>query len=636
MVAPMRALPFALLALATLPASVAAGPTPPLAPDVPPKFDQPTRDADYEKRDVMIPMRDGVKLHTIIVVPKGAKRAPIILTRTPYSADKRATRSASNLMANTLGIWDDWLIGDGYIRVYQDIRGKYGSEGDYVMTRPLRGPLNDSQVDHSTDAYDTIDWLVKHVPESNGKVGMMGSSYEGFTVLMALIKPHPALKAAVPSCPMVDGWRGDDWFHNGAFRQSNFNYFAGQTTAKGEGKELALPGFDEYETFRKLGSANDYAKAVGIDQLPYWHKIIEHPAYDAYWQGQAVDKLLAKEPLAVPTLMVASLFDQEDMYGAITTYRVLEAKDKGNDRSFLVLGPWRHSGAWADGRVLGPLEFDTDTAAAFRRDVLRPFFDARLKDGAPAYSPPPVYAFETGTNQWRKLPAWPVTAPTKKLFLAANGKLSFEAPPATADELDEYISDPAKPVPYVPHPMKFSDRDLWRRWLVTDQRTVADRPDVLVYETDALTAPLKIAGQPMVDLYAATSGTDADWVVKLIDVYPDEVASANHPELGGYQLGVAMEIFRGRYRDSLEKPSPIPANTVQRYRFALPNANHVFLPGHRIMVQIQSSWFPLYDRNPQTFVENIFLAKPGDYKKAAQRIYRRGTHATAIELPVAK
>jgi len=315
---------------------------------------------------------------------------------------------------------------------------------------------------------------------------------------------------------------------------------------------------------------------------------------------------------------------------------VLEAKDKANDRNFLVLGPWRHSGAWADGRVLGPFEFDNDPAAAFRRDVLRPFFDARLKDSAPAYAPPPVYAFETGTMQWRKLPAWPAAAPTRKLYLAASGRADFAAPAGGAEEYDEYVSDPAKPVPYVPHPMRFSDKDLWRRWLVTDQRPVADRPDVLVYQTDVLTAPLKIAGEPRVDLYAATSGTDADWVVKLIDVYPDEVASANHPELGGYQLGVAMEIFRGRYRDSFEKPSAIPANTVQRYRFALPNANHVFLPGHRVMVQIQSSWFPLYDRNPQTYVENIFLAKPGDYKKATQRIYRRGTHATAIELPVVK
>jgi uncharacterized protein len=628
----MRALPYAAVALlATLP--VAAGPTPPLAPDVPPKFEPPTRDADFEKRVVMIPMRDGVKLHTVIIVPRGAKRAPMVLTRTPYDADKRAGREPSKLMASTVGKGDDMLVAGGYIRVYQDVRGKHGSEGDYVMTRPLRGPLNDSKVDHSTDAYDTIDWLVKHVPESNGKVGMTGSSYEGFTVLMALIKPHPALKAAVPSCPMVDGWRGDDWFHNGAFRQINFSYFVGQTSAKGEGKELAPAGYDDYETFRRLGSAGAFAQYTGIDQLPYWHKLVEHPAYDAYWQGQALDKILAAEPLTVPTLMIASLWDQEDMYGALTTYRVLEAKDKAGDKSFLALGPWRHSGINAEGRVLGALEFDHDTAFAARRDVIRPFLDARLKDGAPPYNPPNVYAFETGTNVWRKLASWPVAQPTKKLFLGPNGRAGFDAPPATGgDEFDEYVSDPAKPVPYIPRPVRFVDHDAWTRWLVSDQRSVADRPDVLVYTSDVLTAPLKIAGQPMVDLHAATTGSDADWVVKLIDVYPDNVSV--HPELGGYQLPIGMDIFRGRYRESFEKPSAIPANQVVRYRFPLPNVNHVFLPGHRIMVQVQSSWFPLYDRNPQTFVENIFLAKPGDYRKATQRIYRRGAHATVIELPV--
>jgi len=338
--------------------------------------------------------------------------------------------------------------------------------------------------------------------------------------------------------------------------------------------------------------------------------------------------------LVVPTLMVASLFDQEDSYGAVTTYRALEAKDRTGDRNFLALGPWRHSGVNYDGRVLGPLEFDNDTALAFRRDVMRPFLDARLKDGAPAYNPPAVFAFETGTNVWRKLAAWPVVAPSKKLYLGANGRAGWDAPSATGDEYDEYVSDPAKPVPYVPRPVRFADRDLWKKWLVTDQRTVADRPDVLVYTSDVLAAPVKIAGQPRVDLHAATSGTDADWVVKLIDVFPEEVAA--HSELGGYQLPIAMEIFRGRYRDSFEKPSPIPANQVQRYQFALPNTNHVFLPGHRIMVQVQSSWFPLYDRNPQTYVENIFLAKPGDYKKATQRIYRRGAHASTLELPVVK
>ena len=616
----MRTVAFALVATTAL-----AAPTPPLAPDIPAKFDPPNR-AEFEKREVMIPMRDGVKLKTFIIVPKGAKRAPMILTRTPYNASKRAERSTSTLVEATVPIGDDVFARAGYILVFQDIRGKHGSEGDYVMTRPLRGPLNNSNVDHSTDAYDTIDWLVKNVPESNGRVGTIGSSYEGFTVLMGLVKPHPALKAAVPMSPMVDGWKGDDWFHNGAFRQINFDYFLGQTTARGEGKSVPSGGYDDFETLRR-GSADDYAKTRGIDQLPYWHKLTEHPAYDAYWQGQALDQILAKEPLVVPTLVVASLFDQEDMYGAIATYGVLEAKDKANDKVFLALGPWRHSGVNYDGHTLGPLDFGHDTAAEFRRDVMLPFFDARLRDKAPPSATPPVFAYETGTNTWRKLPAWPPPSTKQPIYLQPNGGLAWKQAPAG---FDEYVSDPAKPVPYVPRPVHFADRAQWTGWLVTDQRAVADRPDVLVYQTDVLAAPVKIAGAPVVHLSASTSGTDADWVVKLIDVYPDEVAAA--PAMGGYQLPIAMDIFRGRYRTSLENPTAIPANTVQTYGFSLPNVQHVFKPGHRIMVQIQSSWFPLYDRNPQTFVPNIFFAKPSDYQKATQRVYR----ATSIDLPVLK
>jgi putative CocE/NonD family hydrolase len=621
----------------SLAAPAVAEPTPPLAPDIPAKFTPPPQAADFERREIMIPMRDGVSLHTVILVPRGAKRAPIVLTRTPYNASKRVERGASNLLAGNLSSGDDQLADGSYIRVYQDIRGKYGSEGDYVMTRPLRGPLNDSKVDHATDAYDTIDWLIKHVPETNGKVGMMGSSYEGFTVLMALVHPHPALKAAIPMCPMVDGWRGDDWFHSGAFRQTNFDYFLGQSTQRAEGKPVPRAGYDDYENFRRAGSAGDFARANGLDQIGIWRKISEHPAYDAYWQGQALDKLLAAEPLTVPTMIVASTWDQEDSYGGVTTYQALEPKDRANDKLFFVLGPWRHSGANADAATLGPLKFDSDTALAFRRDIARPFLDALLKDQPPKLTTAPVNVYETGTNAWRKLAKWPLACPTgcaaplKPLYLQAGGRTGFAAP--TAEGFDEYVADPAKPVPYLPRPVRFADGDAWRRWLVTDQRMVADRPDVLGYVTEPLTAPLKIAGAPQVNLYASTSGTDADWVVKLIDVYPDEVPAA--PELGGYQLGIAMDIFRGRYRDSLEHPTAIPANTVQRYRFALPTVDHVFLPGHRIMVQVQSSWFPLYDRNPQTFVDNIFFAKPTDYRKATQRVYHQPGAATMIDLPIA-
>jgi putative CocE/NonD family hydrolase len=619
-------MPRSLVALAVLSTLALAAPTPPMTPDIPPKFDPPSF-ANFERREVMIPMRDGVKLKTFIVVPKGAKRAPIILTRTPYNASKRTERGASSFMEDTVPVLHDALAEAGYIVAFQDIRGKYGSEGDYVMTRPLRGPLNNTAVDHSTDAYDTIDWLVKNVPETNGKVGMIGSSYEGFTVLMALVKPHPALKAAVPMCPMVDGWRGDDWFHNGAFRQVNINYFVDQTRTRGEGKSLKNGHYDDYEAFRRAGSVGDYTKRLGIDQLPFMHKLFEHPAYDEYWQHQALDRILAAEPLTVPTLLIASLYDQEDMYGAMAVYAAVEPKDKGNDKNFLVLGPWRHSGANYDGRTIGPLEFDRDTAQEFRRDILKPFFDARLRDNGPAFAPSPVTVFETGTQTWRKFAVWPPPQAKRKLYLGGFV-------PPQGDEYDEFVSDPQKPVPYVPRPARFDDRESWKNWLLGDQRFIADRPDVLVYQTDALTAPLKISGAPIVHLFASTTGTDADWVVKLIDVYPDEVPV--RPQMGGYQLPVGMDIFRGRYRASLEHPSAIPANQVQQYQFALPHANHVFLPGHRIMVQIQSSWFPLYDRNPQTFVPNIFLAQPGDYKKQTHRVYKRGASATYIELPVAK
>ena len=603
-----------------------ATPTPPLAPDIPAQV-KPTDLANFEKRDVMIPMRDGVKLHTVILVPKSAKHMPIVLTRTPYNASKRAGKGDLEL-ASSVGAADDVFATGDYIRVYQDVRGKYGSEGDYVMTRPLRGPLNDSTVDHSTDAYDTIDWLVKNVKESNGKVGMIGSSYEGFTVLMALVHPHPALVAAVPECPMVDGWRGDDWFHNGAFRNTNLDYFYGQTAQKGEGEGVPRGAYDDFDTFLRAGSTGAYANAHGLDQFPYWHKISEHPAYDAYWQGQALDQILAKEPLKVPTLLVGSQWDQEDSYGAVHVYAAMEPKDKANNMVFLALGPWRHSQANGDGSTLGPLKWDDDTARTFRRDILKPFLDARLLGARTTTAPVTVY--ETGTNVWRKVAKWPLGT-AKPLYLAANGRATFTAP--TAQGFTEYVSDPAKPVPNIVRPVNFLEHAQWQNWLVADQRAVVDRPDVISFETEPLTAPVHIAGPTQVSLFASTSGTDSDWIVKLIDVYPDQ--DPREPAMGGYELGIAMDIFRGRYRTGLDKPSAIPANQVEHYGFALPHADHVFEKGHRIMVQIQSTWFPYYDRNPQTFVDNIFFAKPSDYKKATQRVYHEPKAASAVELPIA-
>ncbi len=482
---------------------------------------------------------------------------------------------------------------------------------------------------------------MKNVPESNGKVGMLGSSYEGFTVVMALVHPHPALKVAAPMSPMVDGWMGDDWFHFGAFRQNNLDYIAGQTEARGEGGKIMRQGRDDYDNYLRAGSLGDYAKTAGMDQMPFWKKITEHPAYDAYWQNQALDKVMAEQPLIVPTMWIQGLWDQEDMWGAIHCYLAVEPKDTNNDKNYLVMGPWRHSGVNYEGSTLGPLHLDGDTALQFRRDVLRPFFDQYLRDGSPKADTPPVFIYNTGENHWDRLKAWPLACPTcavksKPLYLTANFGLSFDAPterdPKSAAGSDEYISDPARPVPYVPRPVVDSDGDTWRRWLLIDQRFVDGRTDILTYESPVLKAPVRVGGAPVVNLVASTSGTDSDWVVKLIDVYPEEIAS--RPEMGGYELNIAMDIFRGRYRESFETAKAITPNTPLAYKFILPTVDHVFLPGHRIMVQVQSSWFPLYDRNPQTFVPNIFFAKPADYVKATQRVYHAQGAASFIDLPV--
>jgi putative CocE/NonD family hydrolase len=631
------------LALALLmgTAQIAAAQTPVAAPaltasDIPEKFTPPVP-ADYIKRVEMIPMRDGVKLYTVIVIPKGAHDAPMILTRTPYNAAGRASRTKSPYMLSILPQGDEVFVKDGYIRVFQDIRGKYGSEGAYLMTRPPRGPLNPTATDETTDAYDTIDWLVKHTPESNGRVGMLGSSYEGFTVVMALLGPHPALKVAAPESPMVDGWMGDDFFHYGAFRNPNLDYTAAQESARGAGDGVERDALDDYETFRRAGSTGDYAKAHGLDQFGWWRKNAEHPAYDAFWSDQALDKLIVAHPGKVPTMWLQGLWDQEDMWGAIHSYEAMKAAGFG-DTNYLVMGPWRHSQVNYDGSSLGPLNWDGDTALQFRRDVLKPFFDQYLKTSAPKANTPRVFIYNTGENHWDRLQSWPMAcatgcaAPLKPLYFQAGFGLGFMAPSAPATAGDAYVSDPAKPVPYLSRPVRFSDHDRWTTWLVSDQRSVDGRPDVLTYETEPLTTPVRISGAPIADLFAATTGTDADWVVKLIDVYPDQVASK--PEMGGYQLAVSLDIFRGRYRNSFSKPEPIPAGKVEEYRFALPTTNHIFQPGHRIMVQIQSTLFPLYDRNPQTYVDNIFFAKPSDYKAATQTVFRGLGDASSVLLPV--
>jgi uncharacterized protein len=606
--------------------------------ETPVTVDSPTADFDYVRRVVMIPMRDGARLHTVILVPKGASGAPILLTRTPYDADALTTHESSAHLGAALQGYDNALetiVEGGYIRVIQDVRGKYGSEGDYVMNRPLHGPLNPTPVDHSTDTYDTIDWLVKNIPESNGKVGILGISYNGFLTLAALVNPHPALKVAVPMNPMVDGWMGDDWFHNGAFREVNMPYIYNQEITRDGKAQWWTAYLDDYDVYLQAGNAGELGRRHGLEQAGFWRKVLAHPNYDSFWSDQAMDKLLAAQPLKVPTMLVDSLWDQEDIYGAMAVYKAIKPMDKENDKVFLVIGPWHHGQEIEDGNTLGALNFGSDTGLYFRRQILRPFLDRYLKDEAPKAATAPVTVFDTGTNVWRQLTSWPGEHEAKPLYLAAQGRLSFNPPQPGGAAFDEYISDPAKPVPYRARPiqpMGYAPGMTWSEWLVDDQREQSGRPDVAVFVTDRLTAPLKISGQPIANLVASTSGTDSDWVVKLIDVYPDEVAA--QPGLGGYQLMISADIFRGRYRESWEKPKPIAANQPLVYRYALPTANHVFLPGHRIMVQVQSSWFPLYDRNPQTFVPDIFWAKPADYQRATQHIYHAAGQASFVELPV--
>lgn len=621
-------------------AELAIGQTQTLPNETPDKVEPTNYGFDYGRREVMIPMRDGVKLHTVILVPKGAKDAPILLTRTPYNASDLTTHTNSSHLGPSLEGYDnatDVIVEGGYIRVVQDIRGKYGSEGDYVMNRPLHGPQNPTLVDHATDTYDTIDWLVKNLKESNGKVGILGISYDGFLPLMALVNPHPALKVSVPMNPMVDGWRGDDWFHNGAFRQQGMSYIYDQEATRANDAKWWTSHFDDYDMFMEAGSAGELGRRRGLEQVGFWRKLLEHPSYDAYWQDQAVDKILAAQPLKVPVMLVHSLWDQEDIYGDIAVYKAIKPKDTNNDKVFLVMGPWHHGQEIREGSALGAIKFNSDTALTFRQDILRPFLDHYLKD-APKADIAPVMAFETGTNKWLRLPAWPAgcatgcTVKPTPLYLTAGLKLGFDAPKTGDDEFDEYISDPAKPVPYRARPI---DGTTWRQWLVDDQREQSGRPDVAVFTSEILTSPVKISGEPTVNLIASTSGTDSDWVVKVIDLYPDEVAG--QPNMGGYQLMISADVLRGRYREGFETAKPIAANTPLLYRFALPTANHVFLPGHRLMVQIQSSWFPLYDRNPQTFVPNIFWAKPADYHKATQKIYHTAGDAklqSFIELPL--
>jgi putative CocE/NonD family hydrolase len=617
----------------------------PLVPPVPKSgdilktFAPPRAEFQYVRREAMIPMRDGARLYAVLIIPKAAAASagqfPVMLDRTPYSADDSTGR-------DTFGPWPEnilsplyaELVRAGYIVAVEDVRGKYKSEGEYVMNRPLRGPLNPTNVDHSTDAWDTIDWLVRHVPEANGRVGTIGTSYDGFTTLMSLVNPHPALKVAVPINPMVDVWKGDDWFHNGAFRQEMIGYVYGQTANRKSEKEWFAGTYDDYATFLRYGSAGAYGRAMGMEHLPFWLRLTQHPSDDEYWRDQALDRILAERPLSVPTLLVGSEWDQEDIYGAPAVFNAIKASPDAH----LVLGPWHHGQANGLGYSLGPIDWGSDTARWFRQNVMIPFLDEHLKGGPPAHIAR-VTAFEAGSNRWTRFDDWPQAcargcpANLTLLFLAPGHRLGFAAPVIPA--FDSFVSDPAHPVPYRARPNlpPYMTGSTWRQWLVDDQRFAEARPDVLTYATAPLAKPLRLAGTPLAHLVASTSGSDSDWVVKLIDVYPDQYPQK--PELGGYELAIAMDVIRGRYRTDPAHPSAVPANLPVTYEFALPQVDYVVEPGHRLMVQVQSSWFPLYDRNPQTFVPNIFFARPEDYRAATQRVFT-GSGGSWVGLPVVK
>ena len=605
--------------------------------DIPQSFTPPRAQFEYVRREAMIPMRDGVRLYAVLIIPRGTGKFPIMLDRTPYSADKATSRGSLGTQPESiLSPLSAELVRAGYIVAFEDVRGKYKSGGDYVMNRPLRGPLNPTAVDHSTDAYDTIDWLVKNVPESNGRVGTIGTSYDGFTTLMSLVNPHPALMASVPINPMVDVWKGDDWFHNGAFREEMISYVYGQTATKSSDEDWFSPGYDDYDTFLRFGSAGAYGNSMGMEQLPFWERLTQHPAYDEYWQDQAVDRILGSSPLAVPTLLIDSEWDQEDIYGSPAIFNAVKHRDNGN--AHLVLGPWHHGEANGPASTLGPLDWGSDTSKWFRENVLLPFLNEHLK-GGPHADIARVTAFEVGPNQWQRLSDWPAACASgcagglTALYLVPGHQLSFDAP--HGQSFDSYISDPAKPVTYRQRPniSPWASGSTWRYWLEDDQRFAEARPDVLTYETAPLEQPIALKGTPLVHLLASTSGTDSDWVVKLIDVYPAHYP--RKPEMGGYELPIAMDVMRGRYRSDPAHPQPLTPNEPLAYEFALPNVDYVLEPGHRLMVQVQSSWFPLYDRNPQTFVPNIFFAKSDDYRAATQKVFEGGD-GTWIGLPVVR
>ena len=609
-------------------------------------------DTAFVMSEAMIPTRDSVHLHTLIFVPRHAQGdLPIILTRTPYgiAGSSRALSTAYKDLAD-----------DGYIFVMQDIRGRFASEGAFVMLRPMRDKSDPRAIDESTDTYDTIDWLLKHIPHNNGRVGMLGVSYPGWLTVMAMLDPHPALKTVSPQASPADMFLGDDFHHNGAFRLSYaFEYVAMMERSK-EFSEFDFTNPDTYQWYLSLGSLShgraeltrkmgkggdagerrDVAPVGGVDhRVPTWTNFVTHAAYDSFWQNQAVVPHIDR--VTVPTLNVSGWWDQEDFYGAITIYEALAQHDP-NHLNYLVVGPWNHGGWDAPtGEKFGPIDFGSQTSLYYRKSIQAPWFAYWLKDKG-KLTLGPVTTFESGDNRWRTFQSWPprqdVTA--RKLYFHADRQLSFETPSGqgAASSFDSYVSDPANPVPYRkrPIPSTFTPRSGWPTWLYSDQRFVQDRRDVLSYETAPLANEVTIAGNITAHLAASTTGTDADWIVKLIDVYPERGATGAPADtaLDGYELMVANDVFRGRFRKSYAHPEAIPANRIEPYTVDLHTQNYRFLKGHRIMVQVQSTWFPLIDRNPQTFVPNIFEANDSDFRAATERIYRSAENPSYVELSV--
>ncbi len=588
----------------------------------------PQSPAEYERRELTIPMRDGTTHFAVALIPQHADRPlPIILVRTPFSA-AREFRTAEPPLAYRE------LARDGYIFVDEDIRGRFGSGGSFVMMRPQ----NPGGADESTDAWDTIDWLVKHLPDNNGRVGVMGISYRGWLAALAGVGAHPALRAISPQAPVADVWLGDDFFHQGAFRQTQGVAFAAYIET---GQGLSPSDDDQFAFYLRFPTLDSLARATGVSAAPSWAGFIAHPAYDGYWKARALQHVLVRPE--VPTLFVGGWWDEEDILGAELAYRTVEQADTGG-LNRIVLGPWSHGG-WAQprGDSIGPIPLESNTAEYFRAEIARPWFAYYLHDKGDGKFPE-AWAFATGENRWHTFDAWPPrNVVARNLYLREGGRLSFDPPPAgdgtpltrqrlgqehTA-QFDGYIADPAHPVPYIPRP---DDGSGWRTWLVQDQRFVDNRPDVLTWQSEPLTGDLTVAGNVVARLFASTTGTDADWVVKLIDVYPDTLP--DHGRMSGYQLIVNADILRGRYWKGFGQATPIPAGTVTPFRLDLHEQLYRFLKGHRLMVQVQSSWFPLYDRNPQTFVSSIFRAKPGDFRAQQHRIWHTVRYPSHVVLPV--